>query len=73
MKSFIFPIDSMSIFKLWKTIKIKSNILTGYNAKLIKKAIYKMLKSKKSWENPYGKFVSNKILKILIKEYKNEN
>ena len=33
----------------------------------------KMLKSKKSWENPYGKFVSNKILKILIKEYKNEN
>ena len=56
-----------------ETIKIKSNILTGYNAKLIKKAIYKMLKSKKSWENPYGKFVSNKILKILIKEYKNEN
>ena len=56
-----------------ETLKIKSNILTGYSAKLIKKAIYKMLKSKKSWENPYGKYVSAKIVKILIKEYKNEN
>ena len=55
-----------------ETIKIKSNILTGYNKKLIKKGIYKMLKSEKNWENPYGKFVSNKILKVLIKEYKDE-
>ena len=31
-----------------------------------------MLKSKIKWKNPYGKNVSDKILKILVRELKNE-
>ena len=55
-----------------ETIKIKSNILTGYNLSKIDYSIDKMLKSKIKWKNPYGKNVSDKILKILIRELKNE-
>ena len=48
-----------------ETLIIKSNFLTGYSSKKIKYGIQKMLKIKKKWNNPYGKNVSNQIIKKL--------
>ena len=53
-----------------ETLKIKSNVLVGYNLKKINLSLNKMLKSKIKWKNPYGNNVSNKILQILKKQYK---
>ena len=53
-----------------ETIRIKSNILTGYNLKKIDISLNRILKSKINWINPYGKNVSNKIVKILVKKLK---
>ena len=50
-----------------ETIKIKSNVLAGYNLNKINILINTMLKSKLKWRNPYGNNVSNKIIKILKK------
>ena len=54
-----------------ETIKVKSNILTGYSLSKINYSLDKIINSKNQWNNPYGKNVSDKILKILIKQYKN--
>ncbi len=56
-----------------ETLKIKSNILTGYNLPKVNNALNKMLKIKKNWKNPYGNNVSQKILNILFKNYKNND
>lgn len=48
-----------------ETIKIKSNILTGYNYKNIKNIVRKMINNKRKWKSPYGKNVSNQIIRIL--------
>ncbi len=48
-----------------ETLKIKSNILTGYNPKNIKSIIRKIINTKRKWKNPYGNNVSNQIIKIL--------
>ena len=53
-----------------ETIKIKSNVLAGYNLNKINILINTMLKSKLKWKNPYGNNVSNKIIKILKKNYR---
>ena len=53
-----------------ETLKIKSNVLVGYDLNKINFSLNKMLKSKIKWKNPYGNNVSNKILQILKKEYK---
>ena len=54
-----------------ETVKIKSNILTGYSLSKIDYSLNKIVNSKIKWKNPYGINVSDKILKILIKKYKN--
>ena len=54
-----------------ETVKIKSNILTGYNLSKIDRSLNKIINSKTKWGNPYGNNVSNKILKVLVKKYKN--
>ena len=54
-----------------ETVKIKSNILTGYSLSKINYSLNKIANSKIKWKNPYGSNVSNKILKILIEKYKN--
>ena len=54
-----------------ETLKVKSNILTGYNLPKVNNALNKMLKIKKNWKSPYGNNVSQKILNILFKNYKN--
>ena len=48
-----------------ETLKIKSNILTGYNPKNIKSIIRKIINTKRKWKNQYGNNVSNQIIKIL--------
>ena len=50
-----------------ETIKIKSNVLAGYNLKKINILLNNMLKSKIKWKNPYGNNVSSKILRVLKK------
>ena len=55
-----------------ETLRINSNILTGYKSFKIKIGINKMLKIKRNWKSPYGSFVSKKIIKILKNNYKNE-
>ena len=55
-----------------ETIKIGSNILAGYKSNVIEKSINKMLKTKKKWDSPYGKLVSQKILHILKSNIINE-
>ena len=55
-----------------ETLKIKSNLLTGYKSLKIRIGILKMYNSKKNWKSPYGSFVSDKIIKILKKNLKNE-
>ena len=52
-----------------ETLKVKSNILTGYSLKNIQSAITKSNTKKVNWHNPYGFNVSNKILKILKKDF----
>ena len=48
-----------------ETLLINSNFLTGYNPEKIKFGIQKMLKIKRKWNNPYGRNVSNQIIKKL--------
>ena len=48
-----------------ETLRIKSNMLTGYNYKNIKNIVHKMINKKRKWKSPYGKNVSNQIIKIL--------
>ena len=55
-----------------ETLKIKSNILSGYKSLKIRIGILKMYNTKKNWKSPYGNFVSDKIIKILKKDFKNE-
>ena len=55
-----------------ETLRIKSNILTGYKSLKIRVGILKMYNTKKNWKNPYGNFVSDRIIKILKKNLKNE-
>ena len=55
-----------------ETLKIKSNLITGYKSSNIRIGILKMSNSKKNWVSPYGDFVSEKIIKILKKNFKNE-
>ena len=45
-------------------------MLAGYNLNKIKTLLNKTLNSKISWEHPYGNNVSEKILRILKKNYK---
>lgn len=52
-----------------ETLKVKSNILSGYSLKKIKSAITKSNTKKVNWHNPYGLNVSNKILKVLKKDF----
>lgn len=53
-----------------ETIKIKSNILTGYSLAKIDISLNRILKSKINWKNPYGNNVSRKIINILLKKFK---
>ena len=55
-----------------ETLRVNSNILTGYKSFKIKIGINKMLKIKRNWKSPYGIFVSKKIIKIIKNNYKNE-
>ena len=56
-----------------ETIKIKSNIISGYKEKVILANIKKMLSRKNIWRNPFGDGNSSyKILSILKKELKNK-
>lgn len=55
-----------------ETLKIKSNLITGYKSSNIRIGILKMYNSKINWTSPYGNFVSDKIIKILKKNFKNE-
>ena len=56
-----------------ETIKIKSNIISGYEEKVILTNIKKMLSRKNIWRNPFGDGnSSHKILSILKKELKNK-
>ena len=56
-----------------ETLKVKSNILSGYSLNKIKIAIKKSNTKRLNWRNPYGFNVSNKILKILKNDFlKNE-
>ena len=51
-----------------ETVKIKSNIVSGYKEKNILRNVSKMIKRKNSWGNPFGKGdSSNKIIKFLKK------
>ena len=52
-----------------ETIKAKTNILTNYSLNKINNAIQKSLNKKILWKNIYGKNVSNKIFKIIKKDY----
>ena len=52
-----------------ETIKAKTNILTSYSLNKINNAIQKSLNKKILWKNLYGKNVSNKIFKIINKDY----
>ena len=50
-----------------ETIKIKSNVLSGFASKDITSSVHKMLLKKNIWKHPYKKNVSSNIIKILKK------
>ena len=52
-----------------ETVKAGMNILTSYSLNRINNAIQKSLNKKILWKNIYGKNVSNKIFKIIKKDY----
>ena len=52
-----------------ETIHLGMNIIANYSVKKINAAIKKFSKKKIIWKNPYGVNVSEKILKILIKDF----
>ena len=54
-----------------ETLDINSNFLTGYNKKKIRQGIFKMIRKKVLWNQPYGQNVSKKILNIILKNAKN--
>jgi len=51
-----------------ETVRVKSNIVSGYKEKNILENVNKMIKRKNSWRNPFGNGdSSNKIIKYLKK------
>ncbi len=51
-----------------ETLKIKSNLLTGYNKRKIRLGILEMINKKIIWKQPYGNNVSKKIVSIIFKD-----
>jgi len=51
-----------------ETVKVGANYITGINPKNIMKGFETMLNLKKEWENPFGEYASEKIVKIIERE-----
>ena len=49
-----------------ETLKIKSNLLTGYNKRKIRLGILEMINNTGIWKQPYGNNVSKKILSVIL-------
>ena len=49
-----------------ETLKIKSNLLTGYNKRKIRLGILEMINKTGIWKQPYGNNVSKKILSVIL-------
>jgi UDP-N-acetylglucosamine 2-epimerase (non-hydrolysing) len=49
-----------------ETLKVGSNILAGIEPFRVRQAVRKMSAKKRNWENPFGRSVAKKIVKILL-------